>query len=75
MNQCIVSPRLMDLTYILHVNIRNVTMKMHTYEDILPLRTAMLKFKGPPVPKLDKYKALLETYWLTKETCKFWLER
>lgn len=49
--------------------------KMHSYRDIMPLRMAMLKFKGPPIPKRDKYKRILETYWLTKETCKFWLVR
>lgn len=50
-------------------------MKMHRYIDIMPLRTAMLKFKGPPIPKNDKWKKILESYWCTKETCKFWLER
>ena len=47
----------------------------HKYSDILPLRMAMLKFKGPPPIPNDKYKAIMEKYKITKETCKFWLER
>lgn len=45
---------------------------MHSYKDIRPLRVAMLKFKGPPAPPNDKWKRILESYHLTKESCFVW---
>ena len=48
---------------------------MHKYSDIRALRMAMLKFPGEPIPKIDKYKVILDRLKLTKETCKFWLIR